>query len=86
VWFGESLDGRVIGAAEEAARLADLVLVVGTSSVVYPAAGLSAIAKRSGTPATVVQINPDGGAGDYVVKRPASEYLAEVVELMRGAT
>uniref|UniRef100_A0A7S1VG89 Deacetylase sirtuin-type domain-containing protein n=1 Tax=Sexangularia sp. CB-2014 TaxID=1486929 RepID=A0A7S1VG89_9EUKA len=85
VWFGESLDSRVLDAAEAVAREADLVLIIGTSGVVYPAAGLSAIAKRSGTPAVSVEINPDGGGGDYVVRRPASEFLAEVVAVMRAA-
>jgi NAD-dependent deacetylase len=42
-------------AAERAAETADLFLVIGTSAVVYPAAGLASIAKRAG--AKVVEIN-----------------------------
>ena len=40
VWFGEALDGRTLNLAEQAFRKADIALVVGTSSVVYPAAYL----------------------------------------------
>ncbi|WP_308198538.1 NAD-dependent deacylase [Rhodococcus sp. ARC_M5] len=56
VWFGESLPEDAWAAAEASVREADLVLVVGTSGVVYPFAGLPAIARSAG--ATVVEINP----------------------------
>ena len=55
VWFGEALPTAVWRAAEEAARSCDLLLVIGTSAVVYPAAGLAHVAKASG--ARVVEIN-----------------------------
>ncbi len=45
VWFGEALPQDVWRAAENAARSAELFLVIGTSAVVYPAAGLAQIAK-----------------------------------------
>jgi NAD-dependent deacetylase len=57
VWFGEALDMDVLGGALEAARQADLCLVVGTSSVVYPAAYIPEIALASG--AAVVEVNPE---------------------------
>jgi len=55
VWFGEPLPQQIWRDAEAAARAAELFLVVGTSAVVYPAAGLAQIAKSSG--ARVVEIN-----------------------------
>jgi len=55
VWFGEALPSAVWRKAEAAARAADLFLVIGTSAIVYPAAGLAQIAKASG--ARVVEIN-----------------------------
>jgi NAD-dependent deacetylase len=55
VWFGEPL-GEVWAEAEHAAREAKVVLVIGTSAVVYPAAGLASIAKSAG--ARIVEINP----------------------------
>ncbi|HET7328682.1 MAG TPA: NAD-dependent deacylase [Nocardioidaceae bacterium] len=56
VWFGESLPEAVINGAFVAAQDCDVFLNVGTSSLVYPAAGLPLVAKQSG--AYVVEINP----------------------------
>lgn len=55
VWFGEALPNDVWRQAEQAAESAEVFLVIGTSALVYPAAGLAAIAKRAG--AKVVEIN-----------------------------
>jgi len=57
VWFGEPLDAGVLEAAFDAARSANLCLVAGTSSVVYPAAAIPEIAMHGG--AAVVEVNPD---------------------------
>ncbi len=57
VWFGENLDPVTIDQAYEAARVADLFFVVGTSALVYPASQLPLIAKQQG--ATIVEINPE---------------------------
>lgn len=57
VWFGESLPPEALSAAEAAARGARLVLVAGTSSMVYPAAALPDVARAAG--AYVVEINPE---------------------------
>ena len=56
VWFGEMLPAGTLELASEAARGCDLFLSIGTSSLVYPAAGLPYEALESG--ATVVEINP----------------------------
>ncbi|MBF0524012.1 MAG: NAD-dependent deacylase, partial [Deltaproteobacteria bacterium] len=48
VWFGEALDPEVLGAATAAAESCDLMLVIGTSAVVQPAASLAILAKRRG--------------------------------------
>lgn len=55
VWFGESLDGRLLNRAEEAARTCEVMLVIGTSGIVYPVAFLPALAKDKG--AFVTEIN-----------------------------
>ena len=57
VWFGEMLPMAEIGRAERAAAQCDLMLVVGTSGAVWPAAGLAGLARRAG--ATVVIVNPE---------------------------
>jgi NAD-dependent deacetylase len=57
VWFGEELPHDVFAQAEQACRECDVMLVVGTSAEVYPAAGLPITAARYG--AVVVEINPN---------------------------
>jgi NAD-dependent deacetylase len=55
VWFGEPLPTDIWMEAERAAGSADVFLVVGTSAVVYPAAGLVLTARAGG--ARVIEIN-----------------------------
>ncbi|MFO0700907.1 MAG: NAD-dependent deacylase [Nitrospira sp.] len=57
VWFGESLPAADLQQCSQALRQCDLLLVIGTSGVVYPAAGFTSVAKDAG--AFVVEINPD---------------------------
>jgi NAD-dependent deacetylase len=57
VWFGEELPEGAIHTAMRAVDTCDVLLSVGTSSVVYPAAMLPEMALRRG--ATVIEINPD---------------------------
>jgi NAD-dependent deacetylase len=57
VWFGEALDGATLRAAAASAASASVVLVVGTSGLVHPAAGLPEIARAAG--AYVVEVNPE---------------------------
>lgn len=56
VWFGEPLPSGEWQAAEQAMREADLVVVVGTSGVVQPAASLPLIAYELGTP--IIEVSP----------------------------
>jgi NAD-dependent deacetylase len=55
VWFGELLPGPVLEAAYAAAERCHAMIVVGTSGMVYPAAGLPDIAKAHD--ATVIDVN-----------------------------
>ena len=57
VLFGEMLPVGVFERAEEASLRADLFFVIGTSAVVYPAAGLPMLAKQVG--ARVIEVNPE---------------------------
>jgi NAD-dependent deacetylase len=59
VWFGEMLPAQALEAAAAAASGCDVFLSVGTSGLVYPAAGLVNLAARAG--AVVAFINPDAG-------------------------
>ena len=57
VWFGEMLPADAVGRAWRAAQEAQVVLVIGTSGVVFPAAEVPLIARQSG--ARIIEINPD---------------------------
>ena len=81
VWFEETLPPDALQAAEDAARRCQILLVVGTSAEVYPAAALPAYAKSAG--ATIVEINPNptplSDAADYVLRAPAGAVLPALV-------
>lgn len=55
VWFGESLDPSVLGEAIRLASAADVCLVIGTSALVHPAAGLADLTRRAG--GSVIEVN-----------------------------
>ncbi len=55
VWFGETIPPQAMAAATAAVENCDLLLVIGTSGVVYPAAGLAHLAKQCG--AVVAEFN-----------------------------
>jgi NAD-dependent deacetylase len=80
VWFGESLPAGVWRAAQAAAARADVILVVGTSAVVYPAA---ALATSYNTRAFVAEINPEetpiSDRVDCVLRGTAAELLPHIV-------
>jgi NAD-dependent deacetylase len=57
VWFGEPLPEAALAAAFGAATAADVVLVIGTSSLVHPAAGVAEAALAAGS--TVIEVNPE---------------------------
>lgn len=58
VWFGEMLDPELLDQAERLAGRCDVMLVVGTTGAVYPAAGLPLLAKRRGARIIIVNPNP----------------------------
>ena len=64
VWFGESLDPDVVSDAA-AATDCDVFITVGTSAVVYPAAGFLEQAKRNG--AFTAEINPEATPATHSV-------------------
>jgi NAD-dependent deacetylase len=84
VWFGESLPRRALDRAEAAVGSCELVLSIGTSSLVQPAAGLPLLAKRHG--ALLVEVNPNPTPltphADYVLSGPAGEVLPELVRAL----
>lgn len=84
VWFGEQLPRAEVERSSEAAASCDLMLVVGTSAVVYPAAALPIIAKNSG--ALVVEVNAEptdvSTYSDATLIGPAGTLLPEIWRMM----
>jgi len=83
VFFGEPIPWEAQSRSFEEAKTCDVVLVVGTSAVVYPAAGIPTTAKQSG--AKIVEINMEptpltGFISDYLIQGPAGTILPRVVE------
>jgi NAD-dependent deacetylase len=81
VWFGEALPPGAWEAAEQAVREAEVLLVVGTSAVVYPAAGLIPLAQACG--ARVIEVNPEetpmSARLDCSLRGPAGEILPALI-------
>jgi NAD-dependent deacetylase len=81
VWFGEMLPHAVWRAAQAAAEECQCFLVVGTSAVVYPAAGLVDHARRAG--ASVIEFNleatPASAAATVTLHGPSGQLLPGVL-------
>lgn len=86
VWFGEALPDDAWSAATDATTRCTLMLIVGTSGLVYPAAGLPALARRHG--AVVMEINPQPTAlsaeVDLVWRATAARALPALEARVRG--
>ena len=84
VWFGEAIPSHALEAAATAATTCDVFLSIGTSSVVWPAAGLAEAARASG--ATVIEINPDvtpqSGQSHHCLQGKAGEVLPERIDYL----
>lgn len=83
VWFGETLETNVIAEAWNAANC-DVFITVGTSAVVYPAAGFLERARKNG--AFTVEINPEATpatkAVDLALQGGAERILPEIDKLI----
>jgi NAD-dependent deacetylase len=82
VWFGEAIPEHARDASFAAAANCDVFLSVGTSALVYPAAGLIEVARENG--ATTVEINPEptmhATAFDYGLAARSGSVLPELLE------
>jgi NAD-dependent deacetylase len=82
VWFGESLDPHILEQALHASRDCQVMLVIGTSAVVQPAASMALQAKAEGV--MVVEINlertPQSDFMNYTLLGKAGEIVPKLVE------
>lgn len=88
VWFGDNLSRATLERVGQALAACDLLVAIGTSAVVYPAADLPLIAKRSG--ARLVEINPDetpmSSVYEICMRSTATEALALLCEGLEPPT
>jgi NAD-dependent deacetylase len=84
VWFGEAIPAGPMTLAAAAAEDCDVFLSVGTSSLVYPAAGLAEVALRRR--ATLIEINPNATDlsphADLVLAGPSGQVLPALLQAM----
>ena len=82
VFFGEPIPTKALNEALELANKSDLILVIGTSCAVYPAAELPIIVKRNG--GKIIEINREESElsylADYKLLGKAGEILPKLVE------
>ena len=85
VWFHEALPEGIWQEAESAARTCECFLVIGTSAIVYPAAGLIYLARDRG--ARVIEINiaatEASGDVDVSLRGPSGTILPELIKRMQ---
>jgi NAD-dependent deacetylase len=84
VSFGQSMPVAAMQAAEEATLAADVFIAIGSSLVVYPAAGFPILAKRRGARLVILNRDPTDmdDIADLVLNREIGDTLHAVVDDM----
>ena len=84
VWFGESIPESAMHEAASAVSGCDLFFSIGTSALVWPAAGLADAARQQG--ASVVEINLDAtplsSHTSFCLQGKSGEVLPELVDCL----
>lgn len=85
VFFGEGIPEAAVRGAAAAAASADVVLVVGSTGMVFPAAGVAELAAHRG--AAVIEVNTErtrwsDGLADVVLRGPAGRTLPALADLV----
>jgi len=80
VWFGEPIPAEWMGAIQKLIAACDLLLVIGTSGIVFPAAGFAHDVKISG--GRIIEVNPDetplSDLSDLAFRDPAALILPQI--------
>jgi len=82
--FGQSLDPEVLAGAEAAASDCDLLLAVGSSLTVHPAAGLVPLAKGKG--ASLIVVNAEPTPYDRIADAVLSDSISKVLPALVSAS
>jgi NAD-dependent deacetylase len=86
VWFEEALPEGVWKKAEDAVARCECLMVVGTSAVVYPAAGLIDLARMQGAAVLEVNVTPSAASSrvDVLLLGPSGTVLPELIKQASG--
>jgi NAD-dependent deacetylase len=79
VWFGEGIPEDAMDLSFVAASDCDVFISVGTSSLVYPAAGLVDLSRSNGAVTLEINPEPSGQAFDYILENKAGTAIPELV-------
>ena len=87
VFFGETIPPNALARSQRAASRCPVMLVIGTSAVVQPAAFMPVIAKQNG--AIIIEINPESTPltatiSDYLIQGKAGEVLERILAALEG--
>ncbi|MBW1854518.1 MAG: NAD-dependent deacylase [Deltaproteobacteria bacterium] len=87
VFFGEAIPHEALTQSNHDVKSCDVMLVIGTSAEVQPAASLPGIAKSSG--ATIIEINIQetgftGYTSDYFIKGKSGEILPQIIDKIKN--
>src|SRR5512139_2868792 len=89
VFFGEMIPPAALWRSQDIASRCDVMLVVGTSAIVQPAASMPIIARQSG--AVVIEINPEptpltGFISNYLIQGKAGEVMNGIIAGLESTT
>jgi NAD-dependent deacetylase len=83
VWFEEAMPEKEWREAEDLCKRADVLICVGTSALVYPAAHLPQLAARRG--AAIIQVNPNSTEHDslaeFVIRGTAGDIMPRIAKI-----
>lgn len=87
IFFGEMIPPNALLRSQTAAAACDVMLVVGTSATVHPAAFMPTLAKEKG--AKVIEINPEptpltGGISDYLIQGKGSHVMNQIIQRLEN--
>ena len=86
IFFGEALPQQTLAQATREAQACDLMMVIGSSLVVYPAAYLPVYARQAGADLVIINIGAteqDHNA-DILINASAGETMTKIIERLKG--
>lgn len=86
VFFGEPIPSYALSRSYEESQSCEVMLVIGTSAVVYPAAAMPGVAKEAG--AQVIEINPEptdltGPLSDFIIQDKAGTIMPQIIAAIK---